>query len=122
VLRRVALSIKQNVKSHDVVARYGGEEFVIVLPGTSLRTAITVADKIRRAVMAKELKKRSTGEHLGRVTISFGIAALRPDDTPQALIERADTCLYAAKRSGRNKVICEADPEMARAPRPPRVA
>jgi diguanylate cyclase len=56
--------------------------------------------------------KRSTGEHLGRVTISIGVAALRPNDNSQSLIERADNCLYAAKRNGRNRVICETDPEI----------
>jgi diguanylate cyclase len=63
--------------------------------------------------MTKELKKRSTGENLGRITVSIGVAALRPGETPQALIERADSCLYAAKRSGRNRVISEADAEAA---------
>jgi diguanylate cyclase len=63
--------------------------------------------------MGKELMKRSTGEHLGRVTISIGVATLRSSDTLQALIERADACLYAAKRNGRNRVICENDPEVA---------
>src|SRR5258708_29183496 len=113
VLRLVALSVKQNVKGQDIAARYGGEEFAIVLPRTALREAITVADHIRRAVMGKELMKRSTGEHLGRVTISIGVATLRSSDTLQALIERADACLYAAKRNGRNRVICENDPEVA---------
>jgi len=111
VLRLVALSMKQNVKGLDIAARYGGEEFVIALPNTSLQSAITVADHIRRAVMTKELMKRSSGERLGRVTISIGAAVLRPGDTPQLLIERADSCLYAAKRHGRNRVICETDPE-----------
>jgi diguanylate cyclase len=111
VLRLVALSIKQNVKGRDTAARYGGEEFVIALPNTALQSAITVADHIRHAVMTKELMKRSSGERLGRVTISIGAAVLRPGDTPQLLIERADKCLYAAKRNGRNRVICEADPE-----------
>jgi diguanylate cyclase len=111
VLRLVALAVKQNVKGRDVAARYGGEEFVIALPNTSLQSAITVADHIRRAVMTKELMRRSNGERLGRVTLSIGVAALRPDDTAQLLIERADNCLYAAKRNGRNRVICEADPE-----------
>jgi diguanylate cyclase len=111
VLRLVALSVKQNVKGRDIAARYGGEEFVIALPSTALQSAITVADHIRRAVMTKELMKRSSGERLGRVTISIGAAVLRPSDTSQLLIERADKCLYAAKRHGRNRVICEADPE-----------
>jgi diguanylate cyclase len=111
VLRLVAIAVKQNVKGADIAARYGGEEFAIALPKTALAQATTVADHIRRAVMTKELMKRSSGERLGRVTISIGVAVLRPDDTPQSLIERADECLYAAKRSGRNRVICESDPE-----------
>ena len=113
VLRLVAMSVKQNVKGQDTAARYGGEEFAIVLPNTVLRSAITVADHIRRAVMTKELMKRSTGEHLGRVTISIGVATWHKNDSVQSLIERTDTCLYAAKRHGRNRVMCETDPEVA---------
>ena len=113
VLRLVAMSVKHNVKGKDTTARYGGEEFAVILPNTNLRAAVTVAEHIRRAVMAKELMKRSTGEHLGRMTISIGVATLRKGDTGQSLIERADTCLYAAKRHGRNRVICETDPEVA---------
>ncbi|MFZ3242376.1 MAG: GGDEF domain-containing protein [Pseudolabrys sp.] len=105
VLRLVAMSVKHNVKGEDTTARYGGEEFAVILPNTILRAAVTVAEHIRRAVMAKELMKRSTGEHLGRMTISIGVATLRKGDTGQSLIERADTCLYAAKRHGRNRVI-----------------
>jgi diguanylate cyclase (GGDEF)-like protein len=111
VLRLVAVAMKQNVKGQDIAARYGGEEFAIALPKTALRSAITVADHIRRAVMNKELMKRSSGERLGRLTISIGVALLRPTDTPQSLIERADKCLYAAKRGGRNRVISECDAE-----------
>ena len=115
VLRLVAQSMKQNVKGQDTAARYGGEEFVIALPKTALRSAITVADQVRKAVMGKELMKRSNGERLGRVTVSIGVALLHADDTAQSLIERADTCLYAAKRNGRNRVICETDPEAEQA-------
>jgi len=112
VLRLVAMSVKHNVKGQDIAARYGGEEFAIVLPRTSLREANAVADQIRRAVMSKELMKRSTGEHLGRVTVSIGVATHRRGDSVNSLIERADCCLYAAKRNGRNRVICETDPEV----------
>jgi diguanylate cyclase len=111
VLRLVAMSMKQNVKGQDTAARYGGEEFAVVLPNTVLRSAVTVGDHIRRAVMAKELMKRSTGQNLGRVTVSVGVATVRNGDNVQSLISRADGCLYAAKRNGRNRVICETDPE-----------
>src|SRR5579859_5454920 len=113
VLRLVGMSLKQTIKGQDITARYGGEEFAVVLPNTALRQALTVADHIRRAVMAKELKKKSTGEILGRVTISVGVSILKPGDDTDTLIERADACLYAAKRNGRNRVICEVDPEYA---------
>ena len=63
-----------------MAARYGGEEFAVILPNTMLRAAVTVAGHIRRAVMAKELMKRSTGENLGRMTISMGVATLRKAD------------------------------------------
>jgi diguanylate cyclase len=111
VLRLVALCVKENVKGLDIAARYGGEEFAVILPNTALRQALTVGEHIRRAVMMKELMKRSTGECLGRVSISAGIALHRKGETVQSFLGRADTCLYAAKRTGRNKVVCESDPE-----------
>jgi diguanylate cyclase len=86
------------------------------LPEITLHQAAALAEQIRRAVMSRELMKRSTGESLGHVTISLGVAALRPGDTVQSLIERADNCLYAAKRSGRNRVVCENDAEFTAVP------
>jgi diguanylate cyclase len=71
--------------------------------------------------MTKELMKRSTGEHLGRITVSVGAAMLRPGDSVASLIERADACLYAAKRAGRNCVVSETDPEIMQ-PQPLQVA
>jgi len=85
----------------------------VILANTMLRAAITVVEHNRRAVMAKELMKRSTGENLGRMTISIGVATLRKADTGQSLIERADRCLYVAKRHGRNRVICKTDHEVS---------
>ena len=112
----MAMSVKQNVKGQDIAARYGGEEFAVVLPNTVLRSAHHASPTTSaRAVMTKELMKRSTGENLGRVTISIGVATLRRATRAQSLIERADSCLYAAKRHGRNRVICETDPEVAAA-------
>lgn len=107
VLRLVGAILKTNVKGRDLAARYGGEEFAIILPQTNLEDAKIVAEQIRKAVMNKELVKKSTGEQLGRVTLSIGAASYKPDETIENLIARADKCLYAAKEAGRNNVQTE---------------
>ena len=107
VLRLIAGEMKQAVKGQDVVARYGGEEFAIILPATGLTAAAGVAERIRQTTMSKELRRRKTGESLGRVTVSLGVAEYRGVESAQDLVERADNCLYAAKRRGRNCVIAQ---------------
>ena len=109
VLRLVSNCLSENVKGRDTAARYGGEEFVIVLPQTGLTDAVGLANKIRKAVEAKKLVKKSTGDVLGTITISVGTAQLGPNDTAATMTERADVCLYAAKNAGRNRVVSEAD-------------
>lgn len=107
VLKLVANCLKTGALEQHIVARYGGEEFAVVMPATEINLAETVTNKIRETVQARELVKRSTGESLGRVTMSMGIALLRPGETGASLIKRADTCLYAAKHAGRNRVITD---------------
>jgi diguanylate cyclase len=109
VLRLVSMSMKSCVRPTDTPARFGGEEFAVVLPQTNLQHALLVAERIRSAVMGRELVKRSTGESLGRVTVSIGAAVFRRGDTAPILLERADRCLNEAKRSGRNKCLAETD-------------
>ncbi|TYC50364.1 diguanylate cyclase [Rhodobacterales bacterium] len=109
VLRLVALAVKQNIKSLDIACRYGGEEFAIILPNVGLDQAAKIGERIRHAVMSKELVKRSTSENLGRVTISVGIAIFRTGDTPHSIVARADRALYLAKDAGRNVVRTEDD-------------
>jgi diguanylate cyclase len=109
VLRLVASVLTQNTKGQDLVSRYAGDEFAVILPNTNLREAITVAENFRKAITSREIIKRATGEHLGRVTLSIGIAQRHAGETAQALIEAADTCLYAAKKAGRNCFVSEAD-------------
>jgi diguanylate cyclase len=109
VLRVVAHSMKQYVTGHDTAARLGGEEFAIILPKASLNSAVALADQIRSRVMGMRFMKRSTGESLGSVTMSAGVAAYRKGEYPWTFLQRADTCLYAAKRNGRNRVIGEQD-------------
>lgn len=112
VLRLVGKTLKANIKGRDVAARYGGEEFAILLPETKLENAIKVADSIRLAIQTKDLIKRSTGENLGRVTLSAGVVTFRPTETGESLVHRADVCLYAAKGAGRNQVKSETDPDI----------
>ena len=109
VLRLVAMTLKSNIKGKDLAARYGGEEFVAILPYTDLKGAVIVAENIRKAIQAKELLKRSTGEKLGRISASFGVASLWPNDNVTSFIERADRCLYAAKHAGRNRDVSETE-------------
>lgn len=109
VLRLVAMTLKSLTKGRDIATRYGGDEFAVVLPGTNLHDAKIVANHLRRAVQKKELKKRSTGQNLGNITISIGVGEMQPDDTEQSLFDRADAALYAAKSAGRNCVRSQKD-------------
>ncbi|MEQ1754450.1 MAG: GGDEF domain-containing protein [Micropepsaceae bacterium] len=109
VLRLVGQCFQSNVKGRDLAARYGGEEFVVILPDTSLANALTLADQIRKSVESKKIVKRSTGEDLGSVTLSLGVAEFAPNEDIADVINRADACLYAAKREGRNRVLTQRD-------------
>lgn len=108
VLRLVAKTLVECIKGRDVAARYGGEEFAVILPQTRLKDAVTLARHIRTALATKKVVSRTTGRELGTVTISIGAAAYRPGEALSALVDRADTALYAAKQAGRNRVMAEA--------------
>ena len=107
VLRLVANCLSENVKGRDTAARYGGEEFTVILRQTALGNALNLANQIRSTVESKKLVKKSTGDILGRITISIGVAQLSADDQAETLVQRADTCLYRAKHTGRNRVVGE---------------
>ncbi len=107
VLRLVAHCFSENVKGRDTAARYGGEEFVLILPATTLSNARGLAEQIRRVVQTKKVIKRSSGETLGSITISLGVARHRLGEDPLETVRRADACLYTAKRTGRNMVVTE---------------
>ncbi len=110
ILRFLASAMQAHARPDQLVARYGGEEFAIIMPRVSARVAAQTAEALRAAIQAKRLRRRSTNEDLGQVTVSLGISRLQPGDTPAGLIERADACLYASKRNGRNQVTTDATP------------
>lgn len=109
VLRLVSNCLSENVKGRDTAARYGGEEFAVILRQTEIVGAAKLANQIRANVENKKLVKKSTGDILGTITISVGVAELRKNDTAELLVQRADRCLYKAKNAGRNKVVSEAE-------------
>jgi diguanylate cyclase (GGDEF)-like protein len=103
VLRLVARAMGGAVRPSDAVARFGGEEFTVILPLTTTEGGMVAGERLRHRVEQLDL-----GEHAGvklpPVTISLGLATLRPGDDALALIKRADAALYEAKRGGRNRV------------------
>lgn len=104
VLRLVAKTLTDGVKGRDVAARFGGEEFAIILPETNLQGGVKVGDYLRKAVAGKEVINRNSGETLGRITMSGGVAEFIANEGIDSLIERADAALYTAKHNGRNQI------------------
>ena len=101
VLKELALLLLGNVRRSDHCGRWGGEEFLVILPKTGLAEAAKVAEKMRVALEERKIRVP------GGVSASFGVAALRPGDSQDALVRRADRAMYQAKNSGRNRVFVE---------------
>ena len=107
VLIKVASVLIESVRLEDLAARYGGEEFTIILQNMNVEDSISIANRIRKRVESLEFLFTENGKNkIVKTTISIGIARYNRtlDFVPEDLIKRADTALYRAKESGRNKV------------------
>jgi diguanylate cyclase (GGDEF)-like protein len=102
LLRTVAARIRMGLRSGDMAARIGGDELMVMLQGVrSLGDAVTIAEKLRRAV-AQPIPT-SAGDL--SITLSIGVTMVEPDESPEAIISRADRAMYRAKQTGRNRVL-----------------
>ena len=104
VLRYVSTILSRVCSGNRFVARFGGEEFAIIFPGESPGAVMAALEHIREEVSSRSLRRRSTNDDLGAVTLSAGFAEHLPSEGAAALLERADEALYASKRGGRNRV------------------
>lgn len=102
VLKQFARTVKSAIRPMDFLGRYGGEEFMVICNAGSDET-VRIAERVRQTVSTAPVSI-SEGQSLS-ITASFGVAGYRPGDSPETLIKRADTALYEAKKSGRNKVL-----------------
>ena len=107
VLVAVANAIRGHLRPDDTFGRLGGEEFGCLLPNTSLQAAMVVAEGLRARIAGLDIH---VGGETVRVSVSIGVSSIaggRPD--LDHLIDRADACLYEAKRTGRNRVVARED-------------
>jgi diguanylate cyclase len=107
LLRLFAEILVKNVRGQDKVARFGGEEFAVMFPRTRLADAVAAAERIRSLLESKHWTVEPSGERVGKVTASFGVAKLRADETANDFLHRVDDRLYEAKAEGRNRVIAD---------------
>lgn len=101
VLRTFAITVFANLRNIDRFGRYGGEEFLLVLPDTTNDGATRILERLRAIVADLDWNAFSPSM---RVTISAGVATLKPDETADTFLARADNALYAAKERGRNRI------------------
>ena len=105
VIKFVGSSLGRPAGADIFAARYGGEEFVLVFERAAAAQSMTILDKIRAAIAARELKVTNTGQSLGRLSFSGGLAMLAIQDSPGSILKRADAALYRAKQAGRNRIV-----------------
>jgi diguanylate cyclase len=104
VLRYVASVLGRMARTPRLAARYGGEEFAVIFPAEDAARVEDALESVRTEIASRSLRRRSTDDELGAVTISAGYARLAKGETAACLLGRADEALYESKRTGRNRV------------------
>lgn len=104
VLKELATIFRFYLRANTVIGRLGGEEFAILLPGTEIDDAVKVAERLRKIIENREIKINHGETKKIKVTASFGVTDVRPNDTVEILLNRADEAMYEAKKSGKNQV------------------
>lgn len=99
LLTSISKIILENIRNTDIFGRYGGEEFLIICRKTTKENAFVLAEKLR--ILIKEFKF----DEIGHKTISLGISDFQKSDTVETLFKKADTALYEAKNTGRDKSV-----------------
>lgn len=97
-LKKVGKILKENTRNEDLVARIGGDEFFILLPATGTQKAIKIAKRIKASILEVDMLPNEKN------TVSIGVAELKPNDSTESFLKRADDALYIAKENGRNRV------------------
>ncbi len=105
VIKYVASLMTKFAEKNHRVARYGGEELAIIMPNTSKEKAIEISENIRNSMEKSRLKRKDNNQPLDTITLSIGITEMQSGDDAESFIIRADSALYKAKESGRNKVV-----------------
>lgn len=99
-LRTFADIMRGQIRATDLVARFGGEEFILLMPHTALQSAADIAERIRGRLEATRIDPLTRP-----LTASFGVVALAPNESGEAVLKRVDAALYEAKNTGRNRVV-----------------
>ncbi len=104
VIRHIGKRLRMHLRKYDQAGRYGGEEFFAVLPNTNLRQAFMIAERFRSELARSRIE---IDDETIAATASFGIAEYRHGESRENWIARSDRNMYAAKQSGRNRVVAE---------------
>jgi diguanylate cyclase (GGDEF)-like protein len=105
VLKATGSFFRRSLRKLDVACRYGGEEFAIVVPGSDLREAVVLAERLRAGIERMQL---TAGDEIVKLTVSIGVDCFKNGDqlTPEVLLDRTDRYLLQAKQAGKNTVRC----------------